>query len=162
LLGDAVKATQILKNAGVPTQLIILEGQSHNHSAHSALRDGVFTPDIIVAKICDEPQATPIDSTNFSNLYWICIFIPTRATTHETNKIVAIRKHDQCFSKLGDTAIRPPLIMEGYHQKHPLLMDSTVTHRFTNPVGPAEEHYTNPLNQKINRAMQLRSRTSAL
>jgi acetyl esterase/lipase len=55
LLTDAIETTRVLRDAGVPTQLVVLEGQSHNHSCHVGLRDGVFTPDIIAATIRDEP-----------------------------------------------------------------------------------------------------------
>ncbi len=57
LLGDAVKTAQVLRSAGVAAQLVILKGQSHNHSAHAGLRDGVFTPDIIAATVRGEPLA---------------------------------------------------------------------------------------------------------
>ena len=55
LLADSIYAFQILHNAGVQSKLIILEGQTHNHSAHINLRDGVFTPDIIASIIKKEP-----------------------------------------------------------------------------------------------------------
>lgn len=49
LFADAIKTVQTLRNAKITTQLVILEGQSHNHSAHAGLRDGVFSPDIIAS-----------------------------------------------------------------------------------------------------------------
>lgn len=51
LLTDSIKTMQVLKQAGVCAELVVLEGQSHNHSAHVKLRDGVFTADIISAVI---------------------------------------------------------------------------------------------------------------
>ncbi|MDO8954144.1 MAG: alpha/beta hydrolase [Gammaproteobacteria bacterium] len=48
LFADSILTAKVLKEAGVPVQIAMLEGQSHNHSAHKDLvKDGVFTPDII-------------------------------------------------------------------------------------------------------------------
>lgn len=55
LLGDAIATTQLFRSARVPTELVILEGQSHNHSCHNGLKDGIFTADIINKIIQNEP-----------------------------------------------------------------------------------------------------------
>ena len=47
ILGDSIQMIQVLKAAGVPNDLIVLKGQSHNHSSHAALQEDVFTADLI-------------------------------------------------------------------------------------------------------------------
>ncbi|MEM9103110.1 MAG: alpha/beta fold hydrolase [Pseudomonadota bacterium] len=63
LLHDAIMATHVLHKAEIPVELVVLEGQSHNHSAHNALRDGVFTPDII-ANIIQRKPVTDMKGTD--------------------------------------------------------------------------------------------------
>lgn len=47
LLGDSVAMSNRISESGPSVELTVLEGQSHNHSCHSGLNDGVSTFNII-------------------------------------------------------------------------------------------------------------------
>lgn len=54
LLNDSIESAKLIKSAGVPLDLLILPGQSHNHSAHVDLRENEsFTADIIASILRD-------------------------------------------------------------------------------------------------------------
>lgn len=53
LFADSVATAKLINKANVPVELVVLEGQSHNHFSHRDLRDGVFVADIIASIMKD-------------------------------------------------------------------------------------------------------------
>lgn len=48
ILGDTILMTHVLRHAGTPATLIVVEGQTHNYLVFDQLsKDGVFVPDVI-------------------------------------------------------------------------------------------------------------------
>ncbi|MCX7123688.1 MAG: alpha/beta hydrolase fold domain-containing protein, partial [Gammaproteobacteria bacterium] len=81
LLTDAVATVRVLNNleceASSSTKLVVLEGQTHNHSAHVGLRDGIFTPDLIAAIIRGE---SPLALEKSSDGLGVLLLDPTAAS----------------------------------------------------------------------------------
>lgn len=56
LFGDAILAAHVMKKAGVKTELVVIEGQTHNYMVFDTVtRDGVFAPSLVANMISDKP-----------------------------------------------------------------------------------------------------------
>lgn len=61
LLGDGIFTVDKLKRAGVPVQLMVLEGQTHNYVVfHQLSLDGVYVPDLIAHVVAKQVVDTRV------------------------------------------------------------------------------------------------------